>query len=663
MEPDRWRQIEELYHLALEKLPEERSAFLDRSCGGNAALRGEVESLLAVEQDADGYLKSAIDSVTVPALNTNLSGEFAMSGVPTLRKLGRYEIIEQIGKGGMGVVYRAVDTAIGRTVAIKTILLDEGSEEKNSHRRTRLLRESQAGGQLSHPNIVAVYDVSEEGGIAYIVMEFVSGCTLDRGVASDPSLKSIREVLRILQQCASALDYAHSLGVVHRDIKPANIMLQADGTVKIADFGIAQSVQFSGMTQSMAIVGSPYFMAPEQWKGEAVTARTDEYALGAVAYFLLTGRRPLEGDTMASLAAKALYEEPPAVTALNYALPPAVDNVFRRALSKTVAARYESCTQFIEALRAACNIGAEPSNTSEAAVPAPHKANRLLLAVAALLVIAIATAGVWLYQKNSAAQLEIAYWASVRDSKSSAPFHAYLKRYPRGQFASLAQAQLDALQLQLPPELKQPEEATQKKALSTAGRPKSADKPRSDSGMRQGTKASNEQSLTAGEAYFHAQMLLQRGAYADAVSYFSQAIARNSEYRSYFGRAGAYQHLEKLDEAIQDYSQAIRLNPSSAMAYHERAVCLARQNQNDRALTDYDKALQIAPGYPLSWNGRGVIYLRRKDYQRAISDFTEAIRLSPTLEQPYKNRAAAKKALGDIAGASADLDQLKSLKQ
>jgi tetratricopeptide (TPR) repeat protein len=160
-----------------------------------------------------------------------------------------------------------------------------------------------------------------------------------------------------------------------------------------------------------------------------------------------------------------------------------------------------------------------------------------------------------------------------------------------------------------------------------------------------------------------AQSLAKKGAYAESLPYFSQAIAKAPAYGAYFGRAGAYQRLGRLQEAVADYSEAIRLNSGGAMAHHEQAVCLARLNQDDRALAGYDRAIELAPGYALSWNGRGMIYLHRHEYQKASFDFSEAIRLKPDFYQAYKNRATARKALGDTEGAKADLDQANTLKQ
>ena len=175
MESGRWRQIEQLYHAALEREASQRSSFLEQSCAADPSLRQEVESLLSVADDADGYLKAAVHDATPQVSGVSTAAPSRHDLPPIPRTLGRYEILEQVGKGGMGVVYRAVDPAIGRIVAIKTIRFDDAAEEKNSELRARLLRESQAGGQLSHSNIVAVYDVSEQGALAGVAYAMLTG--------------------------------------------------------------------------------------------------------------------------------------------------------------------------------------------------------------------------------------------------------------------------------------------------------------------------------------------------------------------------------------------------------------------------------------------------------------------------------------------------------
>jgi tetratricopeptide (TPR) repeat protein len=660
MDPSRWRQIEQLYHAALERKPGERAAFLEQSCAADPGLRHEVESLLAISDDADGYLKAAIREATPQPSEANAASSSRPDATPIPRKLGRYELLEQVGRGGMGVVYRAVDPAIGRIVAIKTIPLDDAAGEQSSELRVRLLRESQAGGQLSHPNIVAVHDVSEQGNTAYIVMEFVVGRTLDQALANDSSPRATAEALRIVQECATALDYAHSRGVVHRDIKPANIMLQTDGAVKIADFGIAKASQFTALTRSSVLVGSPHYMAPEQWRGEAVTGQVDQYALASVAYAMLTGRRPFENDTMASLAAKTMYEEPPAATTLNRALHTAVDNVFRKALAKTPAARYQTCTQFAGALRGACEATAILSPPPS--VPARRKTN-WLAAVIIVVVLAALAGGALLYQRNSAAQYEITYWTSVKDSKSRATFDDYLRRYPQGQFADLAKSRLEELKSAQPPATKPVTSPTEIKIPAKVNPTKTPEKAHRDPVPPRVSPPPKPEPIPAGDLYVQADALSKHGAYAEAVPLFTRAIQNKPDYRTYFGRAGAYQHLEQLPQAIADYSEAIKLNPDSFMPYHERAVCEARLKDDDRAFDDYNKALSLAPGYAFSLNGRGVIYLHRKQYQKAVPDFNDAIRLNPKWVQPFQNRAAARKALGDLAGANADLAEAKRLSQ
>src|SRR6266568_256874 len=194
-------------------------------------------------------------------------------------RLGRYQIIGEIGRGGMGAVYRGIDPTIGRTVAIKTILFTGfNSQEEAQLLRARLLREAQAAGTLMHPNIVTVFDMGEDGGIAYIVMEFIQGKTLDQLIGEGGRPLPPEQSLEILTSAARALDYAHAHGIIHRDVKPANIMVQDDGIVKLADFGIAKVASADTMTMSNAMVGTPHFLAPEQLRSEQATGRTDQFS-------------------------------------------------------------------------------------------------------------------------------------------------------------------------------------------------------------------------------------------------------------------------------------------------------------------------------------------------------------------------------------------------
>ena len=252
----------------------------------------------------------------------------------------------------MGVVYRALDPAIGRTVAIKTIRLTELVDLAERQKlRDRLMREAQSAGILSHPGIVTIYDVAEEGDVAYIAMEYVNGPTLDRFVRTTPPEGAL--VLQFLNQTAAALDYAHKRGIVHRDIKPANIMIHEHSTAKIADFGVAK-IQSHQMTQVGSMVGTPNYMSPEQIQGQPVDGRSDQFSLAVIAYELLTGEKPFTAESIAALAFRIVKEEPAPVQRLNPTLDWPVDTVLRRALSKSPADRYPTCSDFTFALENAC---------------------------------------------------------------------------------------------------------------------------------------------------------------------------------------------------------------------------------------------------------------------------------------------------------------------
>ncbi len=253
----------------------------------------------------------------------------------------------------MGVVYRALDPAIGRTVAIKTIRLTEFVDPKERARlRDRLMREAQSAGILSHPNIVTIYDVSEENDVAYIAMEFVDGLTLERLLHTAPPDQKL--IVSIIQQTATALDYAHKRGIVHRDIKPANIMIHEGSIAKIADFGVAK-IQSHQMTQTGTILGTPNYMSPEQIQGHEVQGSADQFSLAVIAYELVTGEKPFTAESMTTLLFKIVKEDPIPPKQINPTLAWPVDVVLKRALAKDQAERYATCSDFAQAFTNACN--------------------------------------------------------------------------------------------------------------------------------------------------------------------------------------------------------------------------------------------------------------------------------------------------------------------
>ncbi len=261
--------------------------------------------------------------------------------------------MDEVGRGAMGVVYRGQDPTIGRVIAIKTIRLADLTDGAERQRlRDRLFREAQSAGILSHPNIVTIYDIAEENGMAYIFMEFVNGPPLEKLLATPDALEPA-QVLSIFRQTALALDYAHRKGIVHRDIKPANIMVHDDGQAKVTDFGVAKIVS-QQMTQTGAMMGTPSYMSPEQVQGQTVDGRADQFSLAVIAYEVMTGEKPFVADYLPTLLYKIVREEPAPAHRINPALGPEIEETLRKALSKDPNSRYATCSEFVEALTAAC---------------------------------------------------------------------------------------------------------------------------------------------------------------------------------------------------------------------------------------------------------------------------------------------------------------------
>jgi len=280
-----------------------------------------------------------------------------------VQQIGRYQIVEELGRGAMGVVYRALDPTIGRTIAIKSIRLSDVSDNSERQRlRDRLIREAQSAGRLSHRNIVTIYDVLEEDGVAHVFMEFVNGPSLEKMMAGY-TLPDKVALLHFIREIASGLDYAHRKGIVHRDIKPGNLMLHFDSSsaeriAKVTDFGVAKFVS-QQMTQAGVMMGTPNYMAPEQILGAEVTGKTDQFALAVVTYEILTGSKAFVADYLPTLFLRIVREEPAAVATLNPSLNEAIGDVLLKALAKEPKDRFQTCVEFADALAEACAANPE----------------------------------------------------------------------------------------------------------------------------------------------------------------------------------------------------------------------------------------------------------------------------------------------------------------
>ena len=274
----------------------------------------------------------------------------AAPAAPEAQRLGRYQLEREIGRGAMGIVYLGRDTAINRMVAIKAIpLASEFSDAELVEARSRFFREAETAGRLNHPNIVTIYDVGEERGLAYIAMEYLKGRHLSEYAKAD-NLMEPRKVFEIIGRTADALGFAHKQQVVHRDIKPSNLMYDpATDILKITDFGIAR-LSDSGSTRTGIVLGTPSFMSPEQLEGRTVTGRSDLFSLGVSLFQLLTGQLPFSADSMTGLMQQIAEAPHPPVRAFRPDLPACVESIIDRALAKNPDERYDSGAQMAAAL-------------------------------------------------------------------------------------------------------------------------------------------------------------------------------------------------------------------------------------------------------------------------------------------------------------------------
>jgi serine/threonine protein kinase len=357
----RWQRITDVFNAALERRPSERNRFLDEACDADSALRAEVESLLTAHERADSFLERPA------AIAAGLVPQSAPGDLEPGRLLGAYRVEREIGRGGMGVVYQAEDTRLGRQVALKVLAPSVGADVTM---RARLEREARAAAALSHPAIATVYSFEEIDGRACLVTEFVRGDTLRTELARGPL--ALDAAIETGIQVARGLAAAHGAGIVHRDLKPENVVRNGQGEVKILDFGIAhvdapRDPQAPRLTEAGAVIGTPGYMSPEQLDGSDVDQRSDIFALGVLLYELASGRHPFEGATPGSTVAKVMAADPPPLGAINPRLPAQLDAIVRGCLRRRRAERYASALDVardLQDLRDGRHVLASPSGGS-----------------------------------------------------------------------------------------------------------------------------------------------------------------------------------------------------------------------------------------------------------------------------------------------------------
>ena len=360
-----------------------------------------------------------------------------------MKKLGRYDLVRELGKGAMGLVYEGRDPNLDRRVAIKTIKVENLTAQEEADYEVRFRTEARSAARLQHPHIVTVYDSDRDGDVAFLVMEFIDGHDLkqhlDRG-----EVYTLAQTLGLMGDLLSAMDYAHRQGVVHRDIKPANLLLERSGRVKLTDFGVARIQDSGDATRTQgSMVGTLKYMSPEQVQGYAIDARSDLFAAGVVLYQLLTSKRPFNGSTDFEVIQSIVGQDPLPPSSITPGLPPGLDAVVARALQKSKDARYATAQEFHTALVASIQTANDQTIAPAAKAIPTGRVNSLSDGLPPFDAKPESSSGS--SSSTVTQEVELVYWKDIKDSNDRDDLEGFLRRFPRGIYADLARKKLNRL--------------------------------------------------------------------------------------------------------------------------------------------------------------------------------------------------------------------------
>ena len=612
---NRWTTVKSIHQSALDLDPSARAAFVDASCGGDEALRREVESLLTYASEAESFLeRPAVDIAPTPP---GESHEARLVG----RTISHYQVLSLLGAGGMGAVYLARDPRLDRTVALKIL---PGELAADADRMRRFTREAKAASALNHPNVATIHDVGESDGISFIVMEHVEGETL---LARIGRRMTPREVVDIAVQAADALDLAHAKGITHRDIKPANLMLTHRGVVKVLDFGVAKVARsdestlngdwtVEPVTAVGSIVGSGPYMSPEQIVGGDVDSRSDVFSLGVVIYQMATGQLPFSGSTRAEMKDRILHAAPDTMMRLNPDTPLELERITLKCLDKRTDDRYQSARELLSdlwPLKRRLDANAARAMPDAARLELLRRSGSHPGAAAVAPAVADDAAITDVPRASEASELVARGWAHLRSASFSeisdavSAFQAATVIDPTyaAAYAGLAHAKID--------------QANDRHVLVEAfGDAKAA-------ALR--AVALDHESADA-QAALGLVMLVAEWDWIAAERSFQRALAINPNH------AEAYLHYGTLMEALGDLERGFQLklkglecDSTSALAHVQIAGSFWFQRRYDDVIVWANKALDRNPQHLVARQELAAAYWKMGDLERARKLLADCVQL------------------------------------
>lgn len=634
-EVERWRRIKSVFLEALEHAEPERTAFVARACAGDVDLQAEVLSLLSSERAAGGFAET-------PAAAILEAGAPLEGGGPSLEpgaRLGPYELTAFISAGGMGEVYRARDTVLGRDVAIKILcarLAGAGAER-------RLIREARNASALQHPNICTIFEVGEAGGTPFIAMEYVDGEPLSRMVRDSPP--ALEDALSLGVQIADALEHAHCHGVVHRDLKSSNVVVDGAGRPVVLDFGLARRVveDAGGLAASTAtfggeLAGTLSHMAPEVLTGGEADVRSDVWSLGVLLYELTTGMLPFQGRTSFETSSAILHRRPRPIRGR---LPLSLRFVLERCLAKDPDARYQRAAQVRDALAAIQRRRAWPLVGRLPVFPLPR--TRSGVALVALLLFAVSGSVRWMAGSFEEAR------ASGRASAGGMAGLPLVNNVLPG-FTS-------GWQREATPGMGGGAEPVDPDVFDLYMRGRQA-LTRFDSGRYGEARDYFAQALARAPAYgpIHAWISFVYACLGDASQaqrHAQMALELAPELPETHVSLGLVRHLYEGDAGAEEaYREAIRLDAGHAAAYHELSMLLMRSGRLEEALFEARKALYLAPVSAQFQSGLAEVHLFSGRYAEAIEAAERALRLEPNWVFAHWALGLTYRQLGDYERAA-----------